>query len=77
MTIITLKDINTGEKFRVKSIIDPVVNAFENGPTEILQRIRWLYEETGEDVHPEFHDVLNLLQLKRFIGRHHIIDNIE
>ncbi|ENX41162.1 hypothetical protein [Acinetobacter sp. NIPH 2100] len=50
MRTITLKDIHTGEKIRVKSIIDPVVNVLENGHAEILQRIKWLYEETGEDI---------------------------
>lgn len=77
MTIITLKDIHSGEKFRVKSFIKPVLNAIEDGCALISQQIKWIYEETGEDVHPEFHDVLNEQKLHRFIGRDHIVDKIE
>lgn len=77
MTIITLKDINTGEKLRVRSFIDPVVNSFDCQYVQIEQKIRWVYEFNGEDVHPEFHDVLNLQEPKRYVGREHIIDMIE
>ena len=77
MTIITLKDINTGEKLRVRSFIDPIVNSVDCKYAVIKQKIRWVYDENGEDVHQDFHDVLNLQQLKRFVGREHIIDYIE
>ena len=77
MTIITLKDINTGEKLRVRSFIDPVVNFLNSEYIQIEQKIRWVYEFNGEDVHPNFHEVLNLQEPKRFVGREHIIDKIE
>ncbi|WP_262754109.1 hypothetical protein [Acinetobacter courvalinii] len=46
MTIITLKNIETGEKFRVQSIIEPIINAIKEGNNQIIHKIRWLYEDT-------------------------------
>ncbi|WDZ49995.1 hypothetical protein LF296_11715 [Acinetobacter vivianii] len=77
MTIITLRNIETGEKFRVQSIIEPIINAIKEGNNQIIHKIRWLYEDTQIDVDIEFHDILNQQQLKRFIGRQYIIDKIE
>ncbi|MBJ8482599.1 hypothetical protein [Acinetobacter vivianii] len=73
MTIITLKNIQTGEKFRVLSTI----NTITEGNNKIIPKIRWLYEDTRIDVDIEFHNILNQQKLKRFIGRDYIIDKVE
>lgn len=77
MTIITLKNIQTGEKFRVLSIIEPIINTITEGNNKIIPKIRWLYEDTQIDVDIEFHNILNQQKLKRFIGRDYIIDKVE
>lgn len=77
MTIITLKNIVTGIKTRIQSINDPQISIDSNWNSKVTQRIKWVYEETGEDVSKEFLDLLYKPKLYQIVSKDTLIYKIE
>lgn len=77
MTIITLQNIVTGSKTRIQSINDLQISIDSNWNSKVTQRIKWIYEETGEDVSKEFLDLLYEPKLYQKVSKDTLIYKIE
>lgn len=77
MTIITLKNIVTGTKTRIQSIVDPQVNIDSNWNSKITPILKWIYEATGDDVPSEFLELLKKPKLYQVVSKNVLIYKIE
>lgn len=77
MAIITLRDIETNNNLRVKSVIDPGIKFDSSGKFEIIKNIKWMFEDTELEVPIEFHDSLNHAKLDQYVGLQYVIIKIE
>ncbi|QHH95455.1 hypothetical protein FPL18_17265 [Acinetobacter gyllenbergii] len=77
MTIITLKNIVTGTKTRIQSIIEPLVNIDSNWNSRVTPIVKWIVAETGDDVPKELLELLRRPKLYQVVSKNVLIYKIE
>ncbi|ENU23411.1 hypothetical protein F993_01564 [Acinetobacter proteolyticus] len=77
MTIITLKNIVTGTKTRIQSIIEPLVNIDSNWNSRVTPIVKWIDAETGDDVPKELLELLRRPKLYQVVSKNVLIYKIE
>ena len=77
MTIITLKNIVTGTKTRLKAVMDPQVSINSNWNSTIVSKIKWIYEASGDDVPLDIQDLLSKPKIYQIVSKDHLIYKIE
>lgn len=77
MTTITLKNIVTGTKTRVQSIMDPEVHIDSDWNSTVTSKTKWIYETTGEDVPTAIQELLNRPKLYQIVSKDELISKIE
>ncbi|MGN5762722.1 hypothetical protein ACNQO6_00020 [Acinetobacter calcoaceticus] len=77
MTIITLKNIVTGTKTRIQSIIEPLVNIDSNWNSRVTPVVKWIDAETGDDVPNELLELLKRPKLYQVVSKNVLIYKIE
>lgn len=74
---IILKDIETGIKTKIKVVIVPSVEFKSNFEPNIIQKIKWVFDDTGEDLPIEMQELLLKPKLFEPVGKNQLIYKIE
>ena len=77
MKSITLKDIETGIKTKIKVVIVPSVEFKSNFEPNIIQKRKWVFDDTGEDLPIEMQELLLKPKLFELVGKNQLIYKIE
>jgi hypothetical protein len=77
MKSITLKDIETGIKTKIKVVIVPSVEFKSNFEPNIIQKRKWVFDDTGEDLPIEMQELLLKPKLFELVGKNQLICKIE
>lgn len=77
MTIITLKNIVTGTKTRVQSIMDPEIHIDSDWNSTVTSTTKWIYETTGDEVPAAIQELLKRPKLYQIVSKDELIYKIE
>lgn len=77
MKSITLKDIETGIKTKIKVVLKLSGEFKSNFEPNIIQKIKWVFDDTGEDLPIEMQELLLKPKLFELVGKNQMIYKIE